>query len=289
MLRRRFLVAAPAVLLPSAAFAAAGPLISAGRNKRANWHPQDLSASVLKGWWCADDHGTTKMTDDGSGLISAWVDRISGISATGTTTARPTWASNSFNTSFAGLTFDGTANCLVNTAFTALPTGAVAGEIWAVGSQTALTGDATQRYIIQVGGGGATSRTLIRAVGGGPANRFRVSDQTTALTDTVADLSTNFIGGGAWAGTTESGRINGADMSPSSTTIATIATATSRLRIGASANASATLFWQGIVRHVIVTMTLTAARRLQLEGWLAWDSGLTGLLPASHPYKSVRP
>ena len=58
------------------------------------WSPYLLNPSVLKAWWNADDHGTSYMTDDGAGLISSWIDRIGNVAVTGTTTQRPTWASN---------------------------------------------------------------------------------------------------------------------------------------------------------------------------------------------------
>jgi hypothetical protein len=82
-------------------------------------------------------------------------------------------------------------------------------------------------------------------------------------------------------------RANGAATTPASAVIAALNTSTTRFVIGASS--SLTAFANVVVRHVFVTTTLTTLQRQQLEGWMAWDASLTGLLPAGHPYKSARP
>lgn len=252
----------------------------AARAKGQFWTPYNLGLDQLRAWWSADDHGTSRMTDDGAGLISTWVDRINGVSVTATTSARPTWASNSYNSAYAGLTFDGTANCFVSTSFAAFPTGAVAGEIWGLVSQSAIAGGGT-RYLAVYGG-------PIRSLIVNTVLSFQVFADAL-LTDLGGARTGNFILGGNWAGTTEGGRINGADTNPATAVIGTLNTGTTRFRIGAINNASAANFWQGVIRHVFVTTTLTVAQRQQLEGWLAWDAGLTSLLSASHPYKNRRP
>jgi hypothetical protein len=72
------------------------------------------------------------MTDDGSGVISAWVDKVGAMSVTAATTARPTWTVGALTSptgnAKSGLTFDGTANCMVSTDLSTLPTGTTAGS-----------------------------------------------------------------------------------------------------------------------------------------------------------------
>jgi len=250
------------------------------------WMPTDLGAA-LKAWWNADNHALPLMTDDGAGLISNWVDRAGGMAVTGTTTARPTWASNSFNSAYAGLTFDGVANTLVSTALTTLPTGATAGEMFAVASNT--DPGTAALYIVRYGGGAAsTDRALGKA--NGASARWRALD-ATVTTDVVNPLFTGpHFGRGEWSGTTQVSSIDGgAGTGPATGTIATLNTGTTRLRIGAAAGTSAAGWWIGVIRHVLVTTTLTTLQRQQMEGWMAWNSGLQSLLPAAHPYKSARP
>jgi hypothetical protein len=247
------------------------------------WTPTLLDGA-LKGWWTADDHGTARMTDDGAGLISSWTDNTGAMAVTAATTARPTWGATSFN-GRPGLTFDGTANCFVSTTLTTLPTGATAGEIWAIFQTTSASGISILcRY------GGTTSATA-RSLEVNPI-RARASDIATGLVDGVRAVNDGapHVAGGAWAGTVESGRVDGSDFSPSaSATIATLNTTTIRLRIGAANATSASNFFNGILRHLLITTTLTPDQHLQLEGWGAWDVGANYQLPASHPFRNRRP
>jgi len=226
------------------------------------------------------------MTDDGAGLISAWKDRISGVNLTATTTARPTWAASSFNTSYAGVTFNGTTNTLATTAFTALPTGATAGNIAIMVSQNSSAGPLF--FLFGYGQEGIHSRN----VGGYPTGgigHLNIGDSNTQLDDTSASFIGNHLAVGEWSGTTMRGWLDGSATNPASVSTISINTATTGgCRIG-SRMESATFFFTGAVRHVFVTTLLTTLQRQQLEGWLAWGSGLQSLLPAGHPYKSMRP
>jgi hypothetical protein len=252
------------------------------------WVPTDLGAA-LKAWWNADDHGTANMTDAGAGLISAWKDRVGGLNTTATTTARPTWAATSFNSAFASLTFDGVANVLagVGAAYASiLPVGATAGEIWGLADQTETAG--SNNNLFGYGGTSASGRVLARVLVTA-TSRARISDESVTLTDTAATFSGPTIIGGAWAGTVESGRINGSAFTPATATITSLNTsAAGLLKIGSRIN-PVSVWWKGGIRHVLVTTALTLAQQQQLEGWLAWDGGITSKLPAGHPYKSVRP
>lgn len=250
------------------------------------WQPFLLGSSVLSAWWNADDHNQSSlMTDDGAGLISSFKDRAGQMAVTAATTARPTWASNSFNSSYAGLTFDGVANCLVSTTLTTIPTGATAGWAMALASPVTL---ATGTSILNYGLGAATSRNLNKQGGGNDAPQL--SDGSTGLNGTPATFLGPHMLYGDWSGTAMNGYLDGTFITGSPATIASLNTSTTRLRLGATAATTAASFFVGVMRHVFVGAgVLTTAQRQLLEGWMAWDANLTSLLPASHPYKSVRP
>jgi len=242
------------------------------------WTPASLSA--VKAWWSADDHGTANMTDDGGGLISSWKDRIGGLALTAATTARPTWGATAFNGAKAGLTFDGSANNLTGTTLTGLPVAAVAGAVWSVGEvTTAVT--ATVQSIAAYGSGAALRRLGVHTSG-----------VLKATGDTAECLQTTPLANGAaffFEGIFDANVTsywNGVGATPVANSLNT---ATTRIRIGATTGTSATQFFGGAVRHYLITTALSTLQRQQLEGWLAWDSGLQSLLPAGHPYLSGPP
>lgn len=251
-----------------------------------DWEPTDLGVKLIA-WWNADDHGTSNMTDDGGGLISSWIDRIGGVNVTGTTTARPTWASNSFNVtqaSSAGVSFNGTANCLTTTSLGSIPVGTTPGQMYVTGSGPGAA-DANSRFIIAYGGtGGGTQRRL----GKNTSSTYTGGDGTTSTSGgTLFNWTNEGAVGLDFAATVYTLSANGTVGTP--TTGATLNTSTTRLRIGASTATTAANFWLGQVRHIFITTTLTTAERQQLEGWQAWDADLVGLLPSTHPYKYARP
>lgn len=245
------------------------------------WTPLDLGAA-LKYWANADDHGTANMTDDGGGLISQWKDRVGGLAATGATTARPTWTATAFNSAYAGVTGNGTANILKTAVLTGLPTGATGGEIWLLLNSTSVVANS---FMFMYGAAGGVSRTLYHTA----TPQLALSDGTTNTTQTTpATLLGNLIIGAFWAGTTQSARVNGADASPAGT-IGALNTPTSG-SLSMFARNTSLLFAAMVLRHGIVTTTLTALQRQQMEGYLGWDAGLAGsTLAVGHPYKSARP
>lgn len=243
------------------------------------WDPSDLG-SALKAWWNADDHGGANMTDDGGGLISAWVDRTGSMSLTAATTARPTYGATAFLGSKKGLTFDGVANCLAGSSLGTLPTGSTAGEMWGLVVNTGLVASCLAAY-----GSGAGSAT--RRLGLSGTQLLRVSDVTVNLDGPAATAPSAF--GGAWNGTSMTGRANGADFAGNPATIASLNTAATRMRIGATATTSASAFFAGTLRHLLVTTTLATADQQKLDAWLLWDCGQQALLPTSHPYYYAPP
>lgn len=244
-----------------------------------SWTPYDLGPGSLAAWWSADDHGTARMTDDGSGLISSWSDRIGGLAVTGTTTARPTWTATALNGAKAGLTFDGTANTLATTTLTGLPTGAVAGEMWAVLSQARAGSVSGNFAAVRYGGAtDGTFRGLGRVNGAGNTNRARVAvDGTTAaniLDDGVQDFggASGHVLRGQFSGTTLTGELDGTAFSTSPASgVTTLATGTTRLRLGANTSGTAGNFWQGVLRHIIILRGLLPAKE---EGLMRlWAAG----------------
>ncbi len=250
--------------------------------KTGQWTPLALGTS-LAAWWSADDHGTANMTDDGAGLISSWKDKVGAMDATAVTTARPTWAATSFNSAYAGLTFDGVANCLVSTTLTTLPTGATAGDMYVVCSPVT---SATTLVLAQYGG---TTASTTRRIHKASTDNAAVMDTTVTGRNNIVTLGPHIIEG-TWAGIVQDGYVDGAHMDVNApAVIATLATGTTRLRLGANNGTSAAAFFAGVLRHIFITTTLTLVQRQRLEGWMAWDGGIPSNLPANHPYRFGRP
>lgn len=278
------LLATPAAALSPAAIAVIAPAYQAPAT--GTWTPASLG-SALKGRWLADDHGTARMTDDGSGLISKWDDAVSAISTTATTTARPTWTATAFNGVKSGVTCDGVANTLTNTSFAALPTGSTAGEIWVIAQKRgSFTG---QVIMMRYGTGAATLRSMQQA-GTGPLQPG-INDGTTLHQDNGSAINDGqlLVMMGAWSGTTEEGRLNGRPFSNVPATIATLATGTTRLRICAAIAGTATAFGDFVIREIDVVTTLSFDDRQRMEGYAQADGLLWGLLPYNHPYRFRRP
>ena len=242
------------------------------------WTPYDLGPGCLSAWWSADDHGTARMTDDGAGLISNWVDRAQGLALTATTTARPTWASTAFNGAKAGLTFDGTANALVTTTLTGLPTGAVDGEIWVVCQSTRTSVDSATYCAVRYGGtaDGAfrgLSRSRPSANGRAKVDVSSVEGANT-LIDTALDADVALLSmRGKFSGTTLAQDVNGAAATPGSATgVTTLNTGTTRLRVGSGISGSAGNFWKGPIRHVLILRGLLPAKEEALmRAWAIAD------------------
>lgn len=253
---------------------------------RAAWSPHRLTRSVYRGDWNADDY--VRMTDDGSGVISAWTDGIAGISPTAATTARPTWSATSWlgldGIERAGVTFNG-SNSMTATSTGSLPAGAEAGEIYVIASTVSPN---QQRYF----GYGRTDAQGRRVGMTGSTLRLQADNaltgQVAQVTDPVNVAYGPVIARGYWSGTTVGIAANGGDM-VFNTEITALDTPTDRLRLGSSIGPTAAQSLVGILRRVIVTTPLSEANRYRMEGYLAWDSGLQSLLPSGHPYRNAAP
>lgn len=223
------------------------------------------------------------MTDDGSGLISNWVDRKGGLAVTATTTARPTWGAASFNSVYPGVTFDGVANALTAASTGNLPVGSTAGNLAAVFSIPSA-GIANGR-IITMGSSGSNSRDLRQGSAGKPT----VSDGSTTISSSAGTNFSPLILVGDWSGTTEDGWINGAALSGNPTTISSLNTGNSRVRLGANPAVSPSGFGAMVLVDALVTTLVSAADRQKLEGYFAWKYAFQSSLTAGHPYAGKAP
>lgn len=251
---------------------------------RVLFEPEHRGRSVLKARFSAADHGTALMTDDGAGRISQWVDRVNGLTLTATGNARPLWQATGAMP-FPDLKFDGITNCFVNTSFSSiLPVGSTPGWMVLIASTNSV---AASLSAIQYGSAGVN----LRGIQKDGSDRFSVTDGTSLLTD----VSTNKMIGpriliGAWAGTTETGRLNGDYSSTPSTVISALATGTSRLRIGANNNPGAGGFYNGEIYEILFFQgTPTLADFQQIETWAYDQYNLASLLPPGHPGGALTP
>lgn len=246
------------------------------------WDPWDLR-DELYAWWNADDYGSSLMTDDGLGRISSWKDRKYRINLTAATTARPTYGATAFNGAKKALAFDGTANTLATTDLSLIPTADVPCEVWALFDFTAPFGTAQARNLFSWGGlSGATRRLMnlqnttapLFNVGNGATN-------TINYAGTAPDLYGKFakIIGARWSGTVQNARYDGRPSLVGDTTVASLATGTSRFRLGSNNANTAGNFFYGPIRQFLITKILSASNRLRMEGWLAWDGGVQAVLP----------
>ncbi|HLY04286.1 MAG TPA: hypothetical protein VKR31_00915 [Rhizomicrobium sp.] len=246
------------------------------------WTPYQLSPSA---WWSARDY-TYRMTDDGGGLISSWRGRIAGLAVTATTTARGTWSNTAFPGGFPGITFDGAANTYVATTLTTLPTGSAAGAIMMV-AYSAISSGATA---IEYGGtqnGTAIDRKLaLSSVGKSFATDGATNTQVSNTA--LASGDGGHIIYGDWSGTSMNAYLDGTPNPSIPTTIATLATGTARIRIGANNGGSASGFWSGVISEVIILPTIpTTDQRQRLEAYFAWEYGLRSKLPLTNPYCNI--
>lgn len=251
------------------------------------WTPWTIPRSVDAAWWAADDLA--------NGSVSTWLDRMRALSLApfaGTGSA-PVKAATSFNSAYPGVTGagSGTSDCLQTTTLTNLPTAAVPGEIWSSYSQTGISAIS---YICFYGGTGANAGRTTRANASGT---FTVSDGTTANNSTLTP-SGPAVGMGNWSGTSMNAYLNGTDGVSNPTTITTLNTSTTRLRLFANNSATPGSIFTGVIRHVLILTGISSGITLpgrsttlkqDLEGFFAWDSGFQASLPTTHPWRFQAP
>lgn len=235
------------------------------------WTPQDLGAKLTQ-WWDAADY-----------TASTWTDKISSKALTEHNT--PTKSSTSFNSAYPGITFVTASQQYFDTTdLSGIPTGSTAGEAVAVFDTESLS---TGRFLLSYGGDtSGTRRTLTVA---GTTNLPSIQNGTDTLAHNATALDPCMLRG-RWSGTSILGWFNGSPTTPSSIVATTLNTATDRFRVGRNGPAAATGYLTAVLSDIfIITGLLTQDEYEKLEGWIAHNRGLTGVLDSGHPYKTNAP
>lgn len=216
---------------------------------------------VALGWWDVD---RSDLITETAGLLSSFKDSVAGYDATAVLLERPTYSATGWKGVSPGITFNGIAN-LLTLASQPFPSGDATSSIFAVVDQTALAADATTRCIASYGGTTATTqRRLLRAVVTG-ANVARAGTNT-GTANAAGDFSGRHYVRNVSFVTGCQAAFDGVQSATANTTPGTGAT---RFRIGATANDVPANFFQGVLKHLIITGTLTAGELADLNTWMA--------------------
>jgi hypothetical protein len=222
-----------------------------------SFSPLDLGVDLL-GWWDA-----STLAD---GAVASWADVVAGYTVTQATSgARPVKSATSFGGA-PGVTFDGIDDRLTLESVP-FPINADPCEIWVVTQQNALAADTGARTAFSYGAAGGTTRAVSRVVDGG-VNRGRSSAGDggfISVVEPTVDFSGRCVLRGIVTGTQLNTQVNNALAAPANVTPTT---ANTRVRMGSSSTTTASTFWHGIHRHVIVVSgSLTADQKTQLQTW----------------------
>ena len=283
--------------LPALAAALAAAVLTTIPARGAPWTPADLPQPPAL-WLDASDLSASP--------VSAWNDK-SGNSrnfAQATGANQPAYSATSFNTSYPGVTFDGSSDFMS------------AGDTLDMGTNS-LTVMSAVRYATSNNSGTIIAKTRY-AGGAGRWTLYRTLTGATFGSGTQYDtvLQPDFLPGAILqvANSSTSARINGfvLDRSTSgsckiwnngtNTASATFTgnttdfNNTDQLWLGAFQNSSGTTpptagsYLNGVIAEVVVVQTaMSDTDRQKLEGYLAWKWGMQANLPVGHPYESAAP
>lgn len=245
------------------------------------WEPSPGLGAKLVAWWRVEDYPTL-MTDDGGGLISSWTDCKLGRAVSATGAARPIYQA----TGLYGrpcLVFDGIATLLETTNLAGFPTGAADGCLVAVCGPIVAPGATT--HLAAYGSTSANAQRDLRILSSGD---IAASTGTIANNGDPGSAVLNVVIG-SWSGGFSNLFQNGR-RSADNPKAATVATATTRLRFGASVASTANQFGAVKLTDVmVISGTLTPYEKAKLEGYLAHKRGAPGVLPVTHPHVSAPP
>jgi hypothetical protein len=226
-----------------------------------------------------------------SGLATAIMDSVSGASLSQATTAnQPAYSTTSFN-GFPGLTFDGVNdNLQISSVPTGWPVGANDGIIMSIVRNDALASNAAVRQIFAYGssGTGRGSREIGRFVVSG-VNVGRATNATQAITSSGDTMSGYHLLTGRFS-TPSSGFLKiGLDVDDptdaSQTSAGTMATTTTRTRLGSNADSTAAFYWSGAWGAAVVLSGYVSVRTLdKAQAWITNDFGLKTTLMLASPY-----
>lgn len=243
--------------------------------------PIDLGAKLLA-WWSADDYDTANMTVETGDRLTAWVDRVSGVTLTQSTgnVARPTWVDNFDASGLAVVQFADTM-WMSTTSFAALSQGTTAGRVF---------------YSAYADGGGTLfsygtngANTLRRITMNGTFQPIASDGSVSASAPTNVTgldwrvIDAKFSTGGHVL------NVDGTQVAASSTA-PSMNTGSSLFRLNANLATTAAGIQAHSVRQLVFTTdTLTTDEYQKLQAWLMWDQNRNLELPLTHPYRSYRP
>lgn len=238
------------------------PTISDG-NTGAQWRdkmnvlndPEQVMASVALAWWSADR--ADLMTLVGS-AVSSLRDIYHAYDVTQAVSAsRPAYSATSFNGK-PGLTFDGGDDKLSNASGSLLPIGATPCEIWGVADQTDPVANNVNRGLFTYGASDGNRRRGIGRIGGGVTNRARVVSGTGAVEGSLTMSSGDFSGRCLVRGRiTATARFISQDDGAEDTSAGVPDTTATGGSTSIGSTVSASQFWKGQIRDILVTNALT--------------------------------
>lgn len=239
----------------------------------AAYDPLEALGASLLAWWDAEH--TDLLTIGGGGAVSAWEDKVGGLTpvqATGS--SQPIYDDTAVNGRPA-LSFDGIDDFLLLGTPTGLPTGANPCEIWALIDQTNTPADTTSRRLVSYGGlNSRTSRRINRQVISSE-NRFRCAAGTTqgpsVFVDAVGDFSGISVVRGIITGADIYAELNGSLAGP----VAFVpTTADLGITIGAFEGGVST-YLQGLIASILFTNLLTTPQADELRAYLMQRGGVS--------------
>lgn len=261
------------------------------------WNANCLGSNLLM-WLDATDgttlfQDTAAMTPATNGTtVARWNDKSgNNANATQATAAyRPTYTTGS-----SSLTFVTDWNSNFNFFNSALTMGGTTGFNGAVGSMFAVAKQTN------TGGNSYISLMGFRN-GGGNLTGFSNPNSTNWGLDwwtsgvygwvSGATINTTSFAVAGWnnSASTQTFSLNGTTYTNSTATTTIPSTPAVTLMIGNDNCCGNTRYFNGLVSELLVIkLNLIPSLRYQIEGYLAWKYGLSGLLPAGHMYKSFAP
>lgn len=226
--------------------------------------PLTILGDSLLEWWTADRPDLMTLV---GAAVTNWRGTKNGYSVTQAISAsRPTYSASSFNGS-AGLTFDGGDDGLA-TATQPFPSGSNPSQVWAVVQQDALPANTTVRFIASFGGAGFDSQVRVTRAVVAAANRLACNVGTGGgggvFPQPVGDFSTRHVVRLSVGATLSAAGFDGAALSDAMAAVPAIGT--SGLSIGSNQAVSGNN-WQGQIRDVLVTGSLSAEQEAALLAW----------------------
>lgn len=236
-------------------------------NEGAGYNPQQALGSKLLAWWDADH---TDLITHAGGVVSAWADRVQGLTHTASGAGQPAYSTSGF----AGrpvITGDGTGTFMNRAGTTGLPTNSDQFEIWTLFDQTLATdASATRRYLFGWGGQGSQVH-LMTGLNRNTLNRARVQagNGTTSPTvnDAIVDLTGRHFQRAVYTATGIKVAVDGFAMSAETAVVRAVDTL--RSRIFANMTTTPGDFWQGGLAAILVTSLLTDGEAAALTAWLS--------------------